>query len=953
MAKSKTREEELNILVKDQQPDVVIVSEAELDCHDKVVVPDYVPFYAAPAPSGRCRLFVLVRTNLAMKTKVIASSHLDVWLRLSFPDPLTIVGVYRQWSGDERADLASFHSRCAALLDGTKTIISGDLNLDFSRRSDTSYSRYSMASEHFATMEALGLQYVGPHSPTFRSHGTFKSADGTYRQRTSILDHVYSLGTNITDVSVVQLAATDHMPIRTIVSASVKSSSRKWVSRRPLAKLSSQTFCVALERALEDELAGLYSSDNVDQIHDTIIKAIVRALDVVAPYRMIPADKPGSPPLFLAPDTLWAMKVRDDAAKRCSPQYRALRNKVCRLLRRDRLRSSIKTIGQARHNPRKLWALTHSFMGANTQVNLPASLILENGTECSNAGELSEGLNSYFIAKIDKIRDKICAPLHDAVENCGSHGINVADPGNTFSFKYPSAGKIQAIISSLKNTGAVGIDEVPISVLKLGASVLAGPIAHLVRVSFASAKVPGGFKSAIVRPVYKGKGKPMTAAASYRPIAILSALSKVLERCAFETLTDFLEPRLPAGQYGFRKGRSTTAAIADAHGQWSCIRARGQILGILGFDLSSAFDTIDCDLLCSKLADLGIKGRSNDWFKDYLSDRKQCVAIEGIRSSFLPVKHGVPQGSLLGPVLFLAMVADMPQSAGLVSDPSRGYIAYADDLCAWTSGASVEAVKHDLSVIAQKVSEYTSSNYLFLSAEKTQVLWSGLPRCTEGPAVSVCGVGVEPASNIDLLGVKFDKNLTPTPFLTLQHKAAMPILATVRRLARYLPQAHLAEVASAFLVGRLSYAALATLTPRLHEDEPTVAAIHKLQVCINHAARTILGLSTADKIRTENLLVKTGLPSLNQLLVKGLAIECWRALNSATPLGTVISGGHKTSRPTRMASSNMLPPPFKFPKASMAWHAVRLWNMNEALRNAPTLNCAKRVAAHIAASCPL
>ncbi len=500
---------------------------------------------------------------------------------------------------------------------------------------------------------------------------------------------------------------------------------------------------------------------------------------------------------------------------------------------------------------------------------------------------------------------------------------------------------------------AVGLDGVPVSVLKMGAPILAGPIAHLVRLSFRSARVPIGFKSAIVRPIYKGKGKPTTEASSFRPVAILSAMSKVLERCAFETLVEFLEPRLPAGQYGFRQARSTAAAIADAHGQWSSIRASGKILGVMSFDLTCAFDTLDSTLLCYKLANLGICGQANEWFKDYLHDRQQCVSVGSAMSPFKHVKHGVPQGSLLGPVLFLAMLADMPERTGLESNPSRGYVAYADDLCAWSCGDNVETVKADLSVIANNVSEFSSTNYLSLSAEKTQVMWSGLSRSSKDPEVTVGKTLVEPSPCIELLGVRFDKNLSSNPFVMSQQRAAAPILATIRRLSRYLPRAPLSQVASALIVGKLSYAAPATFMPRLTVNEPTNSATQKLQVCINEAARTILGVTKLDKIRTETLLAKADLPSINRLVVKGIATECWRSINMGTPLGSLILGGQESSRPTRLASSNKLAPPFKFPRDSMAWHAVKIWNLHEELRCAKSLNCAKKVAASIAANSPL
>ncbi len=953
MLRSKTREDELSILVNNEQPDVVIISEAELGLNDTVVISGYTPFFATPAPSGKHRLFALVKTTLKSNTVILASSHTDIWLRLNLPSPLIIVGMYRQWSDTERLDLSAFHSRCASLLDGTRTIVTGDLNLDFKRKSDPSYTRHSMASEHFSTMEALGLRYMGPYTPTFRSHGSYKSADGRYCPRTSIIDHVYALNNCRVEVSALLHGVTDHLPVKTTVfECATGTPGRKWIFRRPLAKLTSVSLCSALEHAFSETDIDIYNCDDVNLVHDTIISTIHTALDRVAPRRLVPADRPDRPSLFLSPDTLEAMKLRDAAAIGHSNNYRALRNKACRLVRRDRMKSSLKLIDQACNNPKKIWSLAKSFMGAeDTHANLPSSLVLENGSESSDPTKLAESLNVFFIEKISKIREDIAA---QPPSDCHVDSQNALhSTKEKFTFRYPSAGKIEAIIASLKNTGAVGYDEVPVSILKKGAPVLSGPIAHLVRLSLGSATVPSGFKTSIVSPIYKGKGKSTTSLSSFRPISILTAMSKVLERCVFETLANFLETRLPDGQYGFRQKRSTTMAIADAHGKWSSARASGKVLGIMGFDLASAFDTLDEDIVCSKLDDLGICGLANRWFKDYLKNRIQCVSVGPARSSFMPLKYGVPQGSILGPVLFLAMVADMPRKTRLLDNPCRGYVAYADDLCVWSAGDSAEAVRKDLTVIAANVLSYTTKNYMSLSAGKTQMLWSGLSRGCEEPNVRVGGTLVKPTSIIELLGVKFDRNLSPAPYMASQISASMPILATVRRLYRYLPPTHLAMVAAALLVGKLAYAAPAVITPRLTAEDPTVTNNKKLQICINDAARITMGLSLAHKVSTECVLAKTGLPSLNRLVVKCIAIECWKAINLCTPLGSLITSGQKSSRSTRLACSNKLTPPFKFYKDSMAWHAVRIWNLYEDLRNAPTLGCAKSVATRIAASCPI
>jgi hypothetical protein len=130
---------------------------------------------------------------------------------------------------------------------------------------------------------------------------------------------------------------------------------------------------------------------------------------------------------------------------------------------------------------------------------------------------------------------------------------------------------------------------------------------------------------------------------------------------------------LPNSQFGFRSGRSSTAAIAASHAQWLKSSQEGNVVGILAFDLSSAFDTVDKKLLLPKLVALGIVGTHPKWFNSYLSGGQQCVDWNGTRSGFANVRFGVGEGSILGPILFLVLMADLPECLNLgevTTDPN-------------------------------------------------------------------------------------------------------------------------------------------------------------------------------------------------------------------------------------------------------------------------------------------
>ncbi len=339
----------------------------------------------------------------------------------------------------------------------------------------------------------------------------------------------------------------------------------------------------------------------------------------------------------------------------------------------------------------------------------------------------------------------------------------------------------------LNNTGAIGIDGIPVRVLKLLAPVIAGPISHLIRMSFESAVVPTAFKLARVIPVHKGKGKSVEEAASYRPISILAAMSKILERVALNQLSPYLAPLLPPSQFGFRPGRGTAAAIASAHGAGMVARAKNMVVAIAGYDMSSAFDTVDVDMLAAKLVELGIKGKEGSWFTSYLTDRRQQVDFNGVRSSFRSVPHGVPQGSILGPVLFLVLVHDLPSSIIGTSSSNNhlevGISGYADDVACWVAGRDERAVKKRLEEVSSALVNYCSLNYLALNEKKTQVVWSGHP----GLPVVVGASEVKPGPIFEFLGVSFDRQLTVNPHLRALTSSARSLAIMARRLTNHIP----------------------------------------------------------------------------------------------------------------------------------------------------------------------
>ena len=253
---------------------------------------------------------------------------------------------------------------------------------------------------------------------------------------------------------------------------------------------------------------------------------------------------------------------------------------------------------------------------------------------------------------------------------------------------------IRKQLFSLNPRKAIGLDDVASRFLHDGAESIVSPVTHIVNISILNETVPAAFKEAKVVPLFK-KGSKLDVG-NYRPVSILNVLSKILERAVHGQMDECLKKRniLFSHQSGFRDGYSTETCLISMSTFIQSEMAKGNMVGMVLIDLQKAFDTVDHGILLDKLRAIGVSSVS--WFESYLSNRTQCVDVNGTRSDFLPITCGVPQGSILGPQLFLIYVNDM------VTSVDCRLSLYADD--------SVLLFSHkDPNVIADRLSTELSN----------------------------------------------------------------------------------------------------------------------------------------------------------------------------------------------------------------------------------------------------
>ena len=262
--------------------------------------------------------------------------------------------------------------------------------------------------------------------------------------------------------------------------------------------------------------------------------------------------------------------------------------------------------------------------------------------------------------------------------------------------------------------------------LKSSANTITPSVTKLLNLSIRTGKFPKLWKCSKITALFKSGDR--TNASNYRPISILPILSKILEKAVHSQLYQYLVTNnlLTRKQFGFRKGLSTVSALTSFADEVLLNMEQGKLCGAVFLDLTKAFDTVDHRILLRKFSEIGLCEKSLQWFRSYITDRKQRTCCGNELSDELPVTHGVPQGSILGPLIFVIYINDLPN----VLDACQASL-YADDTVIYYYGSSSQELTDKLNQDLLAVAKWLNEHKLTLNLDKTKCMLIGSNRKLE------------------------------------------------------------------------------------------------------------------------------------------------------------------------------------------------------------------------------
>ena len=488
------------------------------------------------------------------------------------------------------------------------------------------------------------------------------------------------------------------------------------------------------------------------------------------------------------------MQFRKVPSNENKTKYKEYRKCLLRLLSIEERNHYNDLMVKYKNNMKKSWKSIKEIINKKKVEKAPISFMIDKKS-CDDKKVISESFNRYFL----NIGPTLAKDIPHSDQNPNMY---VKNNKNSMHVKDVTQEEIQSIVKNLKDSSP-GYDDICPKYVKYASSPIIAILQYVFQLSLNQGIFPTELKKAKVIPLYKSND--VSKLSNYRPVSILPVFSKVLERIMYNRIMDFININniLYDLQFGFRRGHSTNLALIYLIDKITSELNDGNfVLGVF-LDLRKAFDTVNHSILLRKLYLYGVRGIAYDWFENYLYERSQFVYFNEEKSDEGVIQCGVPQGSILGPLLFLLYVNDIANVSSIIFP-----LIFADDTNIFVSGKNVEELVYIMNDELRKITQWMNTNKLSLNIDKSNYMLFHSSRKTIGihSDVLVNRSKITKIHSTKFLGVIIDDCLKWTDHIKMVKKKVAKAIGILNKARRILNLNTLKIMYNSFVLPHLSYA---------------------------------------------------------------------------------------------------------------------------------------------------
>ena len=698
----------------------------------------------------------------------------------------TILGLYRQPRGNKNIFIESLDELITRHnLTRSDTIITGDFNICLLKE------ELCDMTKKFTDMLKSFHFYPLITRPTRID----------YNNTLSVIDHIWVNSSVSLNHGIIIADVTDHFPIFCTLSAPEYTINNLVKIRfRDMSDTNYITFKNCLDSI---DWGILLNSIDINEQTETFLGIIENHFDNCFPIKtkFVSPKRLSNP--WLTQAILNSINMKHRLYKRVKQHtydrnayavFRRTLTTVIRLAKQNYLKNKF---DRCKHDTKQTWDIINNIIRPGNKNALIQKLILDD-TSLSKPSEIANAFNLHFSNIGKKLKSALTVPSTLSYEQ-------YLPPRNPHSlFLSPTTSmEVTQTIKKLKNKKQ-NLHSPSVKVFKLNAENLAHPIASIFNNILNSSQYPNVLKTACVTPLFKSGDKNLLN--NYRPISSLPVLNLVVEKLLHSRLCNFLDTfkLLSPCQFGFRKGFSTSDAVNEFLSNIYDSMKQNRYLAAVFLDLSKAFDTVSHDILLNKMDNYGIRGTANLLLKSYLSNRKQFVSVNGAKSDTQDISIGVPQGSVLGPLLFLIYINDLPLTL-----TDLGAILFADDTTLYFSHSDKDILCQTVSSELNIINNWLLANFLTLNTDKTYYIIFSLKSSAINTRITIGSKVLDRQTYGKFLGVFLDEKLTFKNHLNHLITKLSKIMGIFYKVKYSFPPEKLLQLYYSLVYPHLSYCILA------------------------------------------------------------------------------------------------------------------------------------------------